>query len=237
MTVSPGTLESRLGATIGPDAMTDRRPGTRTRPGHPGSAAPRRLTLLPPTVAELWREVSTIQKPEPVDLVVPAAPRAWADRLGTDAERYAAAATRAGRAPHPERYRARTLDNPLYRAELAHARLCRALAQASSFGVRTAAGAEAGLDAGLTNPATADIQRLVADYPAFAARGNYSVTRHLAGLSTLVVAWLETSQLWPPTPGASPTAEHETRCAVAQAARIVILSSLTSLGVTAPERI
>lgn len=150
------------------------------------------------------------------------------------AQRYALAAARAGRAPKPGRFTARTLQNPLYRAQLAHARIVRLLSQLDAFGVNRRNDPST---PGPVDAASREVLRLLDLWDGVPSPTPYAVTRTLDSLSQAVLTWLDDTEFWPSATAAAPSAEHETRAALAERARIVVASGLEALGIPAHERI
>lgn len=128
----------------------------------------------------------------------------------------------------------RACDDPLYAAQLAHARLCRLIRNAEAVGVEMR---ERDRLEDLTHVSERLLLVALADHPGRMARHEGDPAqrlRALTNLAELADAW--THPVRPLRVGEQPTSVHGARLALATAARIVLRNGLAQLGVHAPER-
>ena len=154
--------------------------------------------------------------------------------VGADAARYALA-----RSPEkavrevPTR---RTLDNPLFRVQYAHARAVALARNAADLGVQPGVHLEL-----LIHPCEGELIGIIGAFPAVvrtaAASGEpHRVTRHLEALADAFLDVHDTCRVLP-RGDEEVTELHRARLATVAAARQVLANGLGLLGVAAPERI
>ena len=154
--------------------------------------------------------------------------------VGADAARYALA-----RSPEkavrevPTR---RTLDNPLFRVQYAHARAVALARNAADLGVQPGVHLEL-----LTHPCEGELIGIIGEFAAVvrtaAASGEtHRVTRHLEALADAFLDVHDTCCVLP-RGDEEVTELHRARLATVAAARQVLANGLGLLGVAAPERI
>ena len=159
------------------------------------------------------------------DLLVRAAPAGLVDAIGADAARYSLVSGR----PVDAR---RTVDNPLFRLQYAHARAASLTRNAARLGIEVTADL-----APLADPREGELVCAIGRFPAVVASGEpYRVARHL---EVLAVAFFDVHDACPvlPVGDADVTDLHRARLALVVAVRRVLANGLGLLGVSAPERI
>jgi len=159
------------------------------------------------------------------DLLVRAAPAGLVDAIGADAARYSLVSGR----PVDAR---RTVDNPLFRLQYAHARAASLMRNAARLGIEDTADL-----APLADPREGELVCAIGRFPAVVASGEpYRVARHL---EVLAVAFFDVHDACPvlPVGDADVTDLHRARLALVFAVRRVLANGLGLLGVSAPERI
>ena len=160
-----------------------------------------------------------------VDRLVRAASVELVDAVGPDAARYALACGR----PVDGR---RTVDNPLFRVQYAHARTAALMRNAAELGI------EIGNDLRpLADPREGELACAIGHFPAVVATGEpHRVARCLEDLAA---AFFDVHEACPvlPVGDADVTDLHRARLALVVAARRVLANGLGLLGVSAPERI
>lgn len=159
------------------------------------------------------------------DLLVRAAPAGLVAAVGADAARYALVR---GTAVDSRR----TLDNPLFRIQYAHARAAALIRNAAGLGI------DVGADvAPLADPREAELVWAIGHFPAVVATGEPGrVARHLEALADASFAVHDSCPVLP-VGDADVTDLHRARLALAVAARRVLANGLGLLGIGAPERI
>ena len=159
------------------------------------------------------------------DLLVRTAPAGLVDAVGADAARYALVSGR----PVDGR---RTVDNPLFRLQYAHARAVSLACNAAQLGI------EVTTDLGpLADPLEGELVCAIGHFPAAVASGEpYRVARQLEELAG---AFFDVHDACPvlPVGDADATDLHRARLALVVAVRRVLANGLGLLGVSAPERI
>jgi arginyl-tRNA synthetase len=159
------------------------------------------------------------------DLLARTGPDGLVDAVGPDAARYALACGRVvdGR---------RTVDNPLFLVQYAHARAAALIRNAAQLGI------EVGDDLRpLVDPREGELVGAIGHFPAVVATGEpHRVARCLEALAA---AFFDVHDACPvlPVGDADVTDLHRARLALTVAARRVLANGLGLLGVSAPERI
>lgn len=128
----------------------------------------------------------------------------------------------------------RAPGDPIARAQLAHARLCRLIRNAEAAGVEMRRRDR--LEQ-LTHVSERLLLVALADHPQRMARhedDEAQLVRAVTDLAALADAW--TFPVRPEVVGEHPTSVHGARLALATATRIVLRNGLAHLGVAAPER-
>ena len=163
------------------------------------------------------------------DLLVRTAPAGLVAEVGADAARYSLVRGRAIGVHHAGR---RTVDNPLFRIQYAHARATALIRNAAQLGV------EVGTDLRpLADPREGELVCVIDHFPAVVATGEpLRVARHLEALAD---AFFDVHDSCPvlPVGDADVTDLHRARLALVVAARRVLANGLGLLGIGAPERI
>jgi arginyl-tRNA synthetase len=128
----------------------------------------------------------------------------------------------------------RTLDNPVFLVQYAHARLGALARNAADVGVPVGRGPDLGL---LTHPREGELVRVIGEFPAAVRTGVPQRVAHL--LEALAWAFLDLHDCCRllPMGDEQVTALHRARLATVVAARQVLANGLGLLGVSAPERI
>ena len=159
------------------------------------------------------------------DLLVRTAPAGLVHAVGADVARYSLVSRR------PVDVR-RTIDNPLFRVQYAHARAASLARNAAQLGI------EVTTDLGpLADPLEGELVCAIGHFPAVVASGEpYRVARHLEALAG---AFFDVHDACPvlPVGDADVTDLHRARLALVVAVRRVLANGLGLLGVSAPERI
>jgi len=159
------------------------------------------------------------------DLLVRTAPAGLVHAVGADVARYSLVSRR------PVDVR-RTIDNPLFRVQYAHARAASLARNAAQLGI------EVTTDLGpLADPLEGELVCAIGHFPAVVASGEpYRVARHLEALAG---AFFDVHDTCPvlPVGDADVTDLHRARLALVVAVRRVLANGLGLLGVSAPERI
>jgi hypothetical protein len=140
------------------------------------------------------------------------------------AHRASRAVDRAGWEPNPADDLTATLHG-------VQAELGRELRRAATIGIGRTPHADIALTA-----ADLDVVAALLEAPAAHARGGRAAHRHTAVLATALDAWLATVRITPRTVDDPVDPHHETRCALAAAARRLLAEMLAATGVPAPER-
>ncbi len=112
-----------------------------------------------------------------------------------------------------------------------HAELGRELRHAAAIGLGGTAPGDAALTA-----ADLDVAAALLEAPAAFARGGRPAHRHTVVLADALDAWLATVRVTPRSVDEPVGPHHETRCALAAAARRLLAEMLAAKGVPAPER-
>ncbi|MGB3185411.1 MAG: arginine--tRNA ligase [Ornithinimicrobium sp.] len=137
-----------------------------------------------------------------------------------------------------EEMRKRSNDNPVYYVQYAHARTCNVDRLAGDDGVAMQDGFEPGL---LTHPSEAALLAILGDFPrvltqAADLREPHRVARYLEDLAGRYHKWYDDCRVRP-LESTEPISDlHRTRLWLNNAARVVLASGLSLLGVHAPER-
>ena len=159
------------------------------------------------------------------DLLVRTAPAGLVHAVGADVARYSLVSRR------PVDVR-RTIDNPLFRVQYAHARAASLARNAAQLGI------EVTTDLGpLADPLEGELVCAIGHFPAAVASGEpYRVARQLEALAG---AFFDVHDACPvlPVGDADATDLHRARLALVVAVRRVLANGLGLLGVSAPERI
>jgi arginyl-tRNA synthetase len=138
------------------------------------------------------------------------------------------------RLPPEEPPGSRPLDDPISRAQLSHARMCRLIRTAEAAGVEMR---KRDRLEELTHVSERLLLVALADHPQRLARhegDEQQLVRAVTDLASLADAW--THPLRPTVVGEHPTSLHGARLALATATRIVLRNGLAHLGAAAPER-
>lgn len=163
------------------------------------------------------------------DLLVRTAPAGLVAAVGADAARYALVR---GRPVNLDEAVRRTVDNPLFRTQYAHARAVALTRNAAELGI------EAGADLRpLTDPREGELVCVIGHFPAVVATGEpLRVARYLEALAD---AFFDVHDSCPvlPVGDADVTDLHRARLTLVVAVRRVLANGLGLLGIGAPERI
>ena len=130
-------------------------------------------------------------------------------------------------------------NNPVYKVQYAHARMCSVFARGS---VDVASiDPQPGGFAGLTGRWELDVARQVLRFPfviraAAAARAPYMVCSYLEETAGTVNAWYHQGNVDPELRVLAEGPSREARIGLARAVQITLRNGLTVLGVSAPER-
>ncbi|ACP32642.1 arginine--tRNA ligase [Corynebacterium aurimucosum] len=130
-------------------------------------------------------------------------------------------------------------DNPVYYVQYGHARICSILRKAAELGFDTAALADAPLDL-LTHDKEGDLIRTLGEFPEVVAtaatlREPHRIARYAEELAAVFHRFYDQCQVLPKA-GEETEPIHSARLALASATRQVMSNALTTVGVSAPEK-
>lgn len=213
------------------------------RASSPGSDKPviRYAGPVPPAglrwkVHRCGHEPLTLVHPVVIGEVVAAAQRAGAAAGARVARAATGPAATGPAATDPGGGVAPPADERTARLARLHAELGRELRRAAAMGIgRMGIGRTAPADAPLT-AADLDVAAALLEAPAAFSRGGRPMHRHTVVLADALDAWLATVCVTPRTVDEPVGPHHETRCALAAAARRLLAEMLAAKGVPAPER-
>jgi arginyl-tRNA synthetase len=157
-------------------------------------------------------------------------PDGLVDAVGVDAARYALLRSPGPTAPDVALLGRRTVDNPVFRVQYAHARLASLAGNAIDLGVQT------GTEQALTHPCEVELIAVIVEFPAVVRTGEpHRVARHLETLAGAFFDFHDSCHVLP-VGDEEVTDLHRARLATVVAARQVFANGLGLLGVSAPER-